>query len=400
MSDERKYPVALRGLRQPVGASQRGARRHNERLVLSQLHQHRSLSKAELARSTGLSAQAISMIIRGLEADGLIARGEITRGRIGQPSTPMALDPDGAYSVGLRVGRRSSDLVLMDFVGMVRERIKVTYPYPTPERVMAFVGQKLPLLCDGVERERVEGVGIGAPFQLYNWLDRLGAPASEMSAWRDFDLADAVQVQTGFATALVNDATCACIAEHSIGAGRACDDYAYFFIGSFIGGGVVMNAAVQTGPQGNAGAFGSLAGNGPGGSAEQLIGNASIYLLEEALEKAGHDAQSIWRNDDDWSSFEPHLSAWVSSTAAAMVHACLNICAVFDFPTIVVDGAFPDHVRRALVGQMNDAIGQQRTDGILVPQIIAGKVGADARAIGAAMLPIHTRYFLDWPRGA
>ena len=64
-----------------------------------------------------------------LEKDSLLTRGEPVRGRVGQPSIPMALNPDAVYSVGLKIGRRSADLVLMDFVGGVRCRLRETYAY-------------------------------------------------------------------------------------------------------------------------------------------------------------------------------------------------------------------------------------------------------------------------------
>ena len=89
-----------------LGASGRGTkqadlRAYNERLLLSLIRRHGSLTKAETSRLTGLSAQAISVIIRRLEEDGLVQRGKVLRGKIGQPSTPMALAADGAFSLGV-----------------------------------------------------------------------------------------------------------------------------------------------------------------------------------------------------------------------------------------------------------------------------------------------------------
>ena len=58
------------------------------------------MAKAEIARATGLSAQTISVIMRGLEEDGLLRRGEPIRGKVGQPSIPMSLDAEGPISSG------------------------------------------------------------------------------------------------------------------------------------------------------------------------------------------------------------------------------------------------------------------------------------------------------------
>ncbi len=103
------------------GADQSGVRLYNERLLLSLVRRFGPLSKIEVARLTGLSVQSTSAIMNRLQADGLLKREAPLRGRVGQPTIPMSLDPDGAFSLGLKIGRRSCDLVLVDFRGDVRQ---------------------------------------------------------------------------------------------------------------------------------------------------------------------------------------------------------------------------------------------------------------------------------------
>jgi len=91
-------PGRLSNLGRDQGANQTGVRAHNERLVLSLIRRHESLPKAEIARRSGLSPQTVSVIIRVLEADDLLIRRARVRGKIGQPSVPMALNPNGAFS--------------------------------------------------------------------------------------------------------------------------------------------------------------------------------------------------------------------------------------------------------------------------------------------------------------
>ena len=67
------------------GSNQIRVRAYNERLVLSLVRRHGALSKADIARRTGLSAQTVSVIMRALEKEGLLARGAPIRGRVGQP---------------------------------------------------------------------------------------------------------------------------------------------------------------------------------------------------------------------------------------------------------------------------------------------------------------------------
>ena len=102
------------------GSNQVRVRAYNERLVLSLVRQNPGCSKADIARLTGLSAQTVSVIMRSLESDELLMRGEPIRGRVGQPSVPMFINPEAVFSFGVKIGRRSADLVLMEFAGNIR----------------------------------------------------------------------------------------------------------------------------------------------------------------------------------------------------------------------------------------------------------------------------------------
>ena len=118
------------------GTNQSGMRDWNERLVLSLLRTHGALPKAEIARMTGLSAQTASVIVRELEQDNLLERGEPVRGRVGQPSVPMSLAADGAFFLGLKIGRRSSEMLLVDFHGAIRGRRIRRHEWPTPDAAL------------------------------------------------------------------------------------------------------------------------------------------------------------------------------------------------------------------------------------------------------------------------
>ena len=111
----------------------------NEKLVLSLVRLHGSLSKAEITRMTGLSAQTVSVIMRELEEEQLLVRGEPVRGKVGQPSVPMSLNKNGAYFLGLKIGRRSCELVLTDFLGSILSFKRTTYNFPLPKDVEEFV---------------------------------------------------------------------------------------------------------------------------------------------------------------------------------------------------------------------------------------------------------------------
>ncbi|MDO6587377.1 ROK family protein [Salipiger sp. 1_MG-2023] len=198
---------------------------------------------------------------------------------------------------------------------------------------------------------------------------------------------------------MVNDATAACRAEHRYSTGYRFRDYAYFFIGSFIGGGVVLNGTVFEGNQGNAGALGSMRSTGPLGESQQLIDVASLHLLESRLSQAGLDPALICKQPQDWSGFMRHVEPWIGQTAQELAKAALSICSVIDFSAILIDGAFPPKVRQDLVERTRRYLVNQDKRGLIEPVIEAGSFGHNARAIGAASSPLFSQYLLNTNAG-
>ncbi|HHI69731.1 MAG TPA: Lrp/AsnC family transcriptional regulator, partial [Rhodobacteraceae bacterium] len=125
------------------GANQSGLREYNERLLLSMLQRNGAMAGSTLAKQAGLSAQTVSVILRKLENDGLLERGKPNKGKVGKPSVPMRLSPDGVLSVGLKIGRRSANLLVMDFQGGIRKQLRMTYSYPLPQDVFRFLKEGL-----------------------------------------------------------------------------------------------------------------------------------------------------------------------------------------------------------------------------------------------------------------
>ncbi|RCK46218.1 ROK family transcriptional regulator [Thalassospira profundimaris] len=389
---------AARPLHPGGGANQLRVRAYNERLVLSLVRRNAGLSKADIARLSGLSAQTVSVIMRALEKDGLLKRGVPVRGKVGKPKVPMALNPDGVFSYGLKIGRRSAELILLDFVGTVRASLNEAYKYPTPDGIRQFVRDSVNQIAAGLsadQHNRIAGIGIAAPFELWNWVDEVGAPVEDMNAWREVDLIETIGAILPFPVFQQNDATAACGAELVFGLGPNYSDFAYFFIGSFIGGGVVLNQALYAGRTGNAGAFGSMPVSSRSGHPSQLIDQASIFVLEEMLTRDGRDPAMLWRDPDYWNTLGDTLDIWINHTARSLAIAITSVCSVIDFEAVIVDGGFPADVCARIVAATRAATNDLDLQGIERPHIEQGQVGSAARAIGAASLPLFSRYLLD-----
>lgn len=380
------------------GSNQSGIRAYNERLLLTLLRRHGPLAKVQIARMSGLSAQTVSVIMRGLEGDGLVVRGAPLRGKVGQPSVPIELAPDGAFFFGLKVGRRSTDLVLTDFLGKVVDRAQERHGFPTPDATLRFTQRAVAAIADrqpAAVRARLSGLGIAIPFKLWSWAESIGAPAGAMEAWRHRDIREELAQALDLPVYLQNDASAACGAELVFGRVPMPETTLHLFIGYFIGGGVVLNGSLFTGRSGNAGALGSMPLPTADAPSRQLIDIASLSTLERMLGTAGHCTDGLWESPQSWSIDESVLSHWIEDASAGIARAVAAASSVIDLEAALIDGWMPSAVRTRLVASIQDAFAELNTAGISSPDIREGTIGPDARALGAACLALSERFLVD-----
>jgi predicted NBD/HSP70 family sugar kinase len=393
----------------PRGSNQGGLRQYNERVVLQSIRLHGAMAGAEIARLTQLTAQTVSQITKRLTDDGLLLRGAPQRGKVGQPSIPLRLNPDGAYAVGIKVGRRSLDTLLVDFTGDKRMRWTLDYPYAEPDRVLAEIGARLKdirrkLGPDG--RARVQGVGIAAPLSMGGWQQLLGLPARVAEQWQQVDLRREVAELSDHPVTLVKDTAAACVAELVVGRGRSVKSFLYVFVDTFIGGGLVLDSELRAGRHGNAGAIGSIPlavdgrarrrskGHEPG-NAEQLLGIASLLDLEQRYEAAGLDTGAWIDARALQAPWHEHTRAWVDESARAIAHVVECASCLLDLDGVIIDGSFDRSLLHVLLDAVDSAMNEDPWEGVARPALLPGTIGSDARALGGALLPLYAGFSPD-----
>ena len=387
---------ALKTLR---GSNHNGMRQFNERTVLRAIRLAGAIPKADLARLTQLSTQTVSIIVNRLLLDGLLVKQERIRGKIGQPSVPLSINPDGAYSVGIQLGRRSLEVVVTDFLGQMRHQWEHSYSYPNPSVVLPKIQEALRLMQTklGDAWSRCVGIGLSAPLAMHQWGDVMGAQASlEMAAWEHIDLVAEVQAMTSLPVEFAKDTTAACVAELVQGTGREVPRFLYVFVGTFVGGGLVLDGLIVNGPRGNAGAIGSMPlGLAKRSSASQLLEMASGWQLEQSLMQ--HKLDPLLVQDDAIMDSAHHnlIQPWLDQASTALAMCIASSSALLDLEAVVIDGSLSGQLLQALRAHTLEAMQRYRFDGMLAPRLLAGKVGRHARALGGSLLPLHAQFFPD-----
>ena len=394
----------------PRGSNHVGMRQFNERVVLQAIRLHGSLPKAEIARVTHLTPQTVQLIIGRLEADGLVVKQAALRGKVGQPSVPMALNPDGAFSIGIKIGRRSLDLLLVDFTAEVRERLTLGYDFPDPDTLFTEIDLRLRQLRAALVprlRARLHGVGIAAPLSLDGWQTLLGIAPEQAAKWAAIDIRERVMAMTDLPVEFVKDTAAACVAELVAGRGRSIRSFLYVFVDTFIGGGLVIDSHLRGGRNGNAGAVGSLSlcmgaarrrntQQQPTTEVpEQLLSIASLFKLETQFAQAGLDAAAAADEralDEPWRT---HTLLWLAQATPAIALAVHSAACLLDLDGVIIDGSFSRPLLQTLLDNVTSALERYNWEGVAKPLVLPGTIGSDARAIGGALLPLYANFAPD-----
>lgn len=385
----------------PRGSNQTGMRQFNERVVLQAIRLNGSMPKADLARLTALSTQTVSLIINRLYEDGLVIKLAPLRGKIGQPSVPIALNPDGAFSIGVKIGRRSLDVLLLDFIGTVRMRFSLSYRVPDPDEVFAAIARQVKLMQAALEpaqRGRINGIGVAAPLSLDRWQGLMKLAPEQAARWNRLDIARRIEADTGLPVQFAKDTAAACVAELVAGRGRSIKSFLYLFVDTFIGGGLVIDSTLHAGLHGNAGAIGSLPVGvaAPGGEAPaQLLSTASLLGLEQACEQAGIDPMAAYDERATQAPWAVHSAAWTEQAGAAIAMAVTSATCLLDLEGVIIDGSCTRALLEQLMAAVARSLEHYNWEGVERPQVLAGMIGSDARALGGALLPLYASFAPD-----
>jgi predicted NBD/HSP70 family sugar kinase len=385
------------------GSNSVQVRQYNERVILTLLRRLGEASKADLARHARLTNNTAGQIVRDLEEQRLVCVGGKRMGARGQPATILRLNPEGAFSIGFKLGRRSLDALLVDFAGRVIERRRLERAFPMPEEAVAFARESvagLRRLVEGSAGVRLTGLGVAMPYNLGSWQRELDIPLAAYRRWNEFDLAAALAEATGLEVFCENDGTAAAVAELFHGQDRALDDFLYVFVGAALGGGVILSGDYRRGVNANAGDVGlmptgaSRLGTAPAreGRPEIALTRASVNALIRHLRGSGEVVDTREELETLIEAGHPLVGEWFEDAADALVIPILSAVRVLDVQAVVLDGTLPRLALDQLIARLADGLAAASPESREPPQLVRGTVGRDAPAMGAAILPLHLNF--------
>jgi predicted NBD/HSP70 family sugar kinase len=236
-------------------------RQTNSQLLLRLIYDRGPVSRADLARASGLTAPTVSEIAAGLLLEGLVEEVGLGPSTGGKRPTLLRVVDDSRQLIGLDLARGDFRGALMNLRGEIRCRVDLALEGRSGDAALELACRLVELLAARAEHPLL-GIGIGAP----GLADaaRGVVCASVNLGWHDLPLADLLQARAGLPVYLSNDCQVAALAEHLFGAGKPSPALAVINTGQGVGSGIVLNGQLLAGSPFGAGEIGHLVVD-PGG---------------------------------------------------------------------------------------------------------------------------------------
>jgi glucokinase-like ROK family protein len=393
-----------------------GRRRYHRAVILELVRTSGPISKSELARLGQLRLPIVSEIVDDLVDEGLIGERGTGLSTGGRPPVLFGLRPRARCAVGINVDTRDLTLVVVDLNATVENRIKVPSEMAKgPRRLFIRVREALRQLFSELPGSfgEVVGIGLALPAPVLSSKGTAFSPPS-YPGWGELDIGSLVEAEFGLRVLLDNDANAAALGEHLYGAGRGKVNMCYIIAHRGIGGAVIVDGVLHRGAQGGAGEIGHTAidldgprcGCGRYGCLEAFAGRAAIARrASQALKRAG--GRKISGREPDALIAEDVIEAALEGDEVArrvleetgeyLGIGISNLVNLLD-PELVVLGGSTMRAGSLILDPAIKVVRRralpQVAEGV---RIVAGNLGEDAGAIGAAALVLRGMFAVFLP---
>ncbi len=230
----------------------------NKQLILNIIRKN-PLSRAEVARITGLTRAAVSIIIDEMIEEKLLVETGIGEIAIGRKPILLDINPDAYYSIGMYISRGYCILGMVDMKGKIITKTEIEdFNNINPAQVLSTASDKIRKMIDdyGIEINKILGLGISAPGPLDIYSGTILNPPN-FNMWKRINVVEAFRKQFPFHVYLENNSTSLALAEKYFGLGRKYHNFMLLVVDSGIGAGIIINDDIYRGVYG----FGSEVGH-------------------------------------------------------------------------------------------------------------------------------------------
>jgi predicted NBD/HSP70 family sugar kinase len=378
-------------------ASSTVTRQASTRLVIERVLRSGPISRAEIARGTGLSKQTISDVMRELERDGWVREQGQIQGAVGRSAVTYAIRPDAAFVLGIDLGGTKLHLALADLHGQIAAEVVEPTRHDGGAAVVEQIGRLADVLIEraGIARERLRGAVMGSPGIIDPKTGSIGK-APNIPGLDTLDVRSALRARLGVDIVIENDVNLAAIGEHWRGGSRGANTFAFIALGTGIGMGLFADGRILRGARGAAGEIAYLPLGGDPydargrrlGTLETAVGSAAIAERYAAF--GGGGGRTV-RDIFDRLEQEEAARSTVDQVARVIATAILAVHSIIDPEVVVLGGSIG--ARPELTQRIAVHLGACMAQPVRIEISALGSRATLIGAIGSAIDLVHQALF-------
>jgi N-acetylglucosamine repressor len=388
-------------------ANQSLVRHINERRLLGILRVSGPVPRAELARRLSLTRASITGMIDDLLARGMVSEkareSNAERRDVGRPGIDIALEPNGAYFLGVEIGVGVLRFALLDLAAGVAETDEMPFDRGlVPEAVVGMVADKLaglrqrPPYCDNIR-----ALGVTVPGLVRRDGHVINLP---ILGWKDVNLSALIAARIELPCHVENNANAAAFGHIYSDPRQHHGVVVYLKIGTGCGGAVIIDDKLLRGGNGLGTEFGHLriAADGPlcscgqRGCMETFVNLKALqrYATNLDVDEAATDPQLPEQVAAGLAKGDPDAERAVATLVGHLTEGLVDITNIFDPDEVVFGGAMLP-VLDAVVERITGPLRRRMVPGMSLPLLTVSRIGAFECAIGAAALAHHEEFDLS-----
>jgi len=235
-------------------ASSEIARDINRDVILEVIRANQPISRAELARLSGLQRSTVSLIVNQLIEERWVRDGGTTRLPRGRRPTMVGLN-DNLVMLVADIRPKLATVAIVDLNGRFLSRAQISVT-SDPDKTIAKIVESMLRMKQNHPQRSFEGVGIALPGRVDSATQRLRFAPN--LGWPDFDIKGAFEKGTGMAVEMDNAANACLLAETWFGGIDGVRNAVLVTISEGVGTGILCNGQLLYGNHGMAGEFGHI----------------------------------------------------------------------------------------------------------------------------------------------
>jgi N-acetylglucosamine repressor len=380
---------------------------HNQQLALSLIYSQGAVSRAELARQTGLTRSTISEIVSELIEEGLVVEVGRAQSSGGKPPILIDVNPDARHIIGIDLASSEFRGAIINLRGEIKERTFLPIDDQSGDEALALVYELIDRLLTLTDAP-ILGIGIGTPGLMD--VDRGVVLTAVNLDWQDLHLADLLQAKYNLPVSIANDSQVSALAEYSFGDHAPVTNLVLVKVGRGVGAGIVKNKELYSGDGFGAGEIGhvkiddqgELCSCGNRGCLETKISSRAIQKMvlersqnsqDSELSQKIHSQETINLEDilSAYQSGETFVVDIIKDVGRDLAQALAFLVGILNIQCIVIAGSVSDfgaglvsEIEKYLQGRVLTLLSQDT-------QVNISSLGEDIVMLGAAALILQNQ---------